>query len=173
MGWLSRYFKGSSHRVSEGQYHGNNGAYGVWNEPSSSWDALSEYENEDVDRAIALSLSEKEQKKARATAIGYVLDVILRLVMDAFLVAWMLIGIQNVFAAMPIPTNMNGLIEYRAHPFWLQKYCPSHEKDGTPRCCSCERMEVGFRTSISSSRGIITSQKQEAFVYLRSRLSAG
>ncbi|RRT66090.1 hypothetical protein B296_00022459, partial [Ensete ventricosum] len=72
-----------------------------------------------------------------------------------------------------IPTNMNGLIEYRAHPFWLQKYCPSHEKDGTPRCCSCERMEVGFRTSISSSRGIITSQKQEAFVYLRSRLSAG
>lgn len=37
---------------------------------------------------------------------------------------------------------MNGLIEYRAHPFWLQKYCPSHEVDGTPRCCSCERMEV-------------------------------
>ncbi|POO02619.1 Zinc finger, LIM-type [Trema orientale] len=41
-----------------------------------------------------------------------------------------------------IPTNSAGLIEYRAHPFWLQKYCPSHERDGTPRCCSCERMEV-------------------------------
>lgn len=40
-----------------------------------------------------------------------------------------------------IPTNPAGLIEYRAHPFWLQKYCPSHETDGTPRCCSCERME--------------------------------
>lgn len=40
-----------------------------------------------------------------------------------------------------IPTNGAGLIEYRAHPFWLQKYCPSHERDGTPRCCSCERME--------------------------------
>ncbi|XP_072987755.1 protein DA1-related 1-like isoform X2 [Typha latifolia] len=40
-----------------------------------------------------------------------------------------------------IPTNRNGLIEYRAHPFWMQKYCPSHEQDGTPRCCSCERME--------------------------------
>ncbi|XP_061374493.1 protein DA1-related 1-like [Gastrolobium bilobum] len=40
-----------------------------------------------------------------------------------------------------IPTNSAGLIEYRAHPFWLQKYCPSHELDGTPRCCSCERME--------------------------------
>jgi len=23
----------------------------------------------------------------------------------------------------------------------MQKYCPSHERDGTPRCCSCERME--------------------------------
>ncbi|PIN19606.1 Adaptor protein Enigma [Handroanthus impetiginosus] len=40
-----------------------------------------------------------------------------------------------------IPTNAAGLIEYRAHPFWPQKYCPSHEHDGTPRCCSCERME--------------------------------
>ncbi|PIN21517.1 Adaptor protein Enigma [Handroanthus impetiginosus] len=40
-----------------------------------------------------------------------------------------------------IPTNRAGLIEYRAHPFWHQKYCPSHENDGTPRCCSCERME--------------------------------
>ncbi|ESQ34875.1 hypothetical protein EUTSA_v10007382mg [Eutrema salsugineum] len=40
-----------------------------------------------------------------------------------------------------IPTNPAGLIEYRAHPFWVQKYCPSHEHDGTPRCCSCERME--------------------------------
>ncbi|KAI3799055.1 hypothetical protein L1987_34344 [Smallanthus sonchifolius] len=40
-----------------------------------------------------------------------------------------------------IPTNVGGLIEYRAHPFWLQKYCPAHEHDGTPRCCSCERME--------------------------------
>ncbi|WCJ30989.1 DA1 [Euphorbia peplus] len=41
-----------------------------------------------------------------------------------------------------IPTNSAGLIEYRAHPFWMQKYCPSHERDGTPRCCSCERMET-------------------------------
>lgn len=40
-----------------------------------------------------------------------------------------------------IPTNSTGLIEYRAHPFWNQKYCPSHERDGTRRCCSCERME--------------------------------
>ncbi|CAA6655051.1 unnamed protein product [Spirodela intermedia] len=43
-----------------------------------------------------------------------------------------------------IPTNREGLIEYRAHPFWHQKYCPSHEHDGTPRCCSCERMEAKY-----------------------------
>ncbi|MCI07314.1 protein DA1-related 1-like, partial [Trifolium medium] len=42
---------------------------------------------------------------------------------------------------LQIPQNSAGLIEYRAHPFWLQKYCPSHERDGTPRCCSCQRME--------------------------------
>ncbi|XP_059457334.1 protein DA1-related 2 isoform X2 [Corylus avellana] len=40
-----------------------------------------------------------------------------------------------------IPTNAAGLIEYRCHPFWSQKYCPSHEHDITARCCSCERLE--------------------------------
>ncbi|XP_065872834.1 protein DA1-related 2 isoform X1 [Euphorbia lathyris] len=40
-----------------------------------------------------------------------------------------------------IPTNDAGLIEYRCHPFWSQKYCPSHEHDNTARCCSCERLE--------------------------------
>ncbi|XP_020526595.1 protein DA1-related 2 isoform X2 [Amborella trichopoda] len=40
-----------------------------------------------------------------------------------------------------IPINKAGLIEYRSHPFWQQKYCPSHEYDRTARCCSCERME--------------------------------
>lgn len=40
-----------------------------------------------------------------------------------------------------IPTNGTGLIEYRCHPFWSQKYCPAHEHDNTARCCSCERLE--------------------------------
>ncbi|KAF9682316.1 hypothetical protein SADUNF_Sadunf05G0096200 [Salix dunnii] len=52
-----------------------------------------------------------------------------------------------------IPTNSAGLIEYRAHPFWLQKYCPSHERDGTPRCCSCERMEPRDTRYISLDDG--------------------
>lgn len=49
-----------------------------------------------------------------------------------------------LFPSVQIPTNSSGLIEFRKHPFWSQQYCPSHEKDGTPRCCSCERMEVLF-----------------------------
>ncbi|OIW04077.1 hypothetical protein TanjilG_00637 [Lupinus angustifolius] len=40
-----------------------------------------------------------------------------------------------------IPVNSAGLIEYRCHPFWSQKYCPSHEYDNTARCGSCERLE--------------------------------
>ncbi|XP_024374722.1 LIM domain-containing protein HDR3 [Physcomitrium patens] len=40
-----------------------------------------------------------------------------------------------------IPPNSEGLIEYRSHPFWDQKYCPSHERDGRRRCCSCDRIE--------------------------------
>lgn len=40
-----------------------------------------------------------------------------------------------------IPTNEAGLIEYRCHPYWSQKYCPAHELDNTARCCSCERLE--------------------------------
>ncbi|XP_024368281.1 protein DA1 [Physcomitrium patens] len=40
-----------------------------------------------------------------------------------------------------IPPNSKGLIEYRSHPFWDQKYCPSHEWDGRRRCCSCDRIE--------------------------------
>ena len=46
------------------------------------------------------------------------------------------------FPPFQIPTNRAGLIEYRCHPFWSQKYCPSHEHDNTARCCSCERLEV-------------------------------
>ncbi|KAL7587299.1 hypothetical protein Lser_V15G36183 [Lactuca serriola] len=40
-----------------------------------------------------------------------------------------------------IPTNGAGLIDYRRHPFWSQKYCPAHDYDNTARCCSCERLE--------------------------------
>ncbi|KAA8539672.1 hypothetical protein F0562_026364 [Nyssa sinensis] len=52
-----------------------------------------------------------------------------------------------------IPTNRAGLIEYRCHPFWSQKYCPSHEHDNTARCCSCERLESWNAKYISLGDG--------------------
>ncbi|KAK9283774.1 hypothetical protein L1049_012026 [Liquidambar formosana] len=52
-----------------------------------------------------------------------------------------------------IPTNGAGLIEYRCHPFWSQKYCPSHEHDYTARCCSCERLESWNARYISLGDG--------------------
>ncbi|KAL1825140.1 protein DA1-related 2 isoform X3 [Daucus carota subsp. sativus] len=52
-----------------------------------------------------------------------------------------------------IPTNGAGLIEYRCHPFWSQKYCPSHEHDNTARCCSCERLESWNARYISLGDG--------------------
>ncbi|KAI3427463.1 uncharacterized protein J3R85_009508, partial [Psidium guajava] len=39
-----------------------------------------------------------------------------------------------------LPINAKGM-EYAAHPFWMQVYCPAHEQDGTPRCSSCDRVE--------------------------------
>ncbi|XP_050385374.1 protein DA1-related 2 isoform X2 [Argentina anserina] len=52
-----------------------------------------------------------------------------------------------------IPTNRAGLIEFRCHPFWSQKYCPSHEHDNTARCCSCERLESWDARYISVGDG--------------------
>ncbi|XP_062008368.1 protein DA1-related 1-like isoform X1 [Rosa rugosa] len=40
-----------------------------------------------------------------------------------------------------IQDNSDGQVEYMEHPFWRQRYCPSHVKDGTPGCCSCERLK--------------------------------
>lgn len=66
-----------------------------------------------------------------------------------------------------IPTNRAGLIEYRCHPFWSQKYCPSHEHDNTARCCSCERLEVSIKTIEISSQVINYSSAYQARMRLR------
>lgn len=75
-----------------------------------------------------------ELKRIKDSLIFFLVDVILSL-------SW-----------PQIPTNAAGLIEYRAHPFWSQKYCPRHEHDETPRCCSCERMEVSLEFTNTKSR---------------------
>ncbi|KAL3505251.1 hypothetical protein ACH5RR_035092 [Cinchona calisaya] len=230
MGWLSKIFKGSNHKVSEGGRDRRYGADFLGNYPSSSWDTFSE--TEDIDRAIALSLAEEDQKGKR------VVDSETQLKEDEQLARALQEsltcespphvnrgssakenghGTGNFYQPIPypysigfrmcagcnteighgrflncmgavwhpecfrchacnqpisdyefsmygnypyhkacykehyhpkcdvckhfIPTNAAGLIEYRAHPFWSQKYCPFHELDGTPRCCCCERME--------------------------------
>ncbi|PKI35086.1 hypothetical protein CRG98_044526, partial [Punica granatum] len=70
MGWFSKIFgnSDSDHTVSEGHFHGS-GSYGTisnYTDPSTSGDALSDYENEDIDRAIALSLLEQSQNRGNA-----------------------------------------------------------------------------------------------------------
>nr|DAD21772.1 TPA_asm: hypothetical protein HUJ06_023235 [Nelumbo nucifera] len=212
MGWLSKIFKGSNHKISEGQYHGKY---------ENDKDAWSDYENEDIDCAIALSLSEEDQKGKNVIDSGSHLEEdeqLARAIQESlnvespphydngnmyypipfpFSTGFRIcagcnteIGHGRFLSCMGavwhpecfhchacnlpisdyefsmhgnypyhkscykenyhpkcdvckhfIPTNSLGLIEYRAHPFWFQKYCPSHEYDGTPRCCSCERME--------------------------------
>ncbi|GAU15346.1 hypothetical protein TSUD_04150 [Trifolium subterraneum] len=220
MGWLSRIFKGSDHNVSEGHYYKDDSNYYL---PSTSGDVWAENENEDIDRAIALSLAEdtpkakkvkdhksqleEDEQLARAieeslnlesppkhgndnnnnmyqpiqyfpmgyricagcnTEIGY------GRYLNCLGAFWHPECFRCRACNLPIsdyefstsgnypyhkacykesyhpkcdvcrhfiPTNPAGLIEYRAHPFWNQHYCPSHEHDNTPRCCSCERME--------------------------------
>uniref|UniRef100_A0A452XCZ9 LIM zinc-binding domain-containing protein n=1 Tax=Aegilops tauschii subsp. strangulata TaxID=200361 RepID=A0A452XCZ9_AEGTS len=249
MGWLTKFFRGSTHNISEGREQSKPAEETRWNEPSTSTvviDPLSEFDNEDIDRAIALSLLEEEHRKPKETGKDLHLDEdeqLARAIQESLNVESPPRPHENASPPRPrensahprarengnanggnsyqqlpfmfssgfrtcagchneighgrflscmgavwhpecfcchacnqpiydyefsmsgnhpyhktcykerfhpkcdvckqfIPTNMNGLIEYRAHPFWLQKYCPSHEVDGTPRCCSCERMEV-------------------------------
>ncbi|XP_028120706.1 protein DA1-related 1-like isoform X2 [Camellia sinensis] len=251
MGWLNKIFKGSSHKVSEGQYD-SDGRFGedtIGNGPSSSGDAWSEIE--DMDLAIVLSLSEEDKRKS-------VVDNESQLKEDEQLAKAIQESLNvessprhvngNIYQPIPfpystgfrtcagcnteighgrflncmgavwhpecfrchachqpicdyefsmsgnypyhkscykenyhpkcdvckhfIPTNAAGLIEYRAHPFWVQKYCPVHENDGTPRCCSCERMEGHHH--MPETRGLCLSEEQTVSTILRRpRIGAG
>lgn len=226
MGWLSRIFKGSDsdHKISEGHYYKEDADYYL---PSTSaGDVWNQNENEDIDRAIALSLVEETQKTNNVNDYRSQLEEdeqLARAIEESLnLESPPRYGNENMYQPIQpiqpiqyfpmgsricagcyteigygrylnclnafwhpecfrcracnlpisdyefstsgnfpyhkscykesyhpkcdvckhfIPTNPAGLIEYRAHPFWIQKYCPSHEHDGTPRCCSCERME--------------------------------
>ncbi|KAJ0961081.1 hypothetical protein J5N97_000982 [Dioscorea zingiberensis] len=224
MGWLKKIFKGSALGISEGQFHGKFNDDMIWNEPSKTLEGPSNHENEDLDHAIALSLSEEEHKKGKAIVISDKKshleedEQLARALQESLNVDDPLNNIGQIYQPSPfffpssfrrcagcnreiahgrflscmgvvwhqecfrchacnkpisdhefsvyrnrpyhsscykelhlpkcdvcksfIPANSYGLIEYRTHPFWLQKYCPSHEYDRTPRCCSCERMEA-------------------------------
>ncbi|RYR06294.1 hypothetical protein Ahy_B06g086046 isoform C [Arachis hypogaea] len=220
MGWLSKFFKGSDQKISEGHYHSYYNGDADSYLPSTSGvtnDVWPENENEDIDRAIALSLAEQNH---RGNHVNEEDEQLARAIEESLnLESPPKYGNENMYQPHPtvpipvpvyfpmgsricagchteigygrylnclnafwhpecfrchacnlpisdyefstsgnypyhkscykesyhpkcdIPTNPAGLIEYRAHPFWVQKYCPSHEHDNTPRCCSCERME--------------------------------
>lgn len=264
MGWFTKFLNGSNHRISGGQYNGKHGDDRIWDSHHSSVDDLTDVEKEDIDRAIALSLSEEDLKGKKVVEddsqseedeqlckideddenVGKVRqdeEDLLAKIQQAenerrakdqveedeqlaraiqlslstgspprhgkdslpqpsphlfppgfricagcnaeighgrFLSCmggvWHPQCFQCHACHLPItdyefsmssnrpyhkscyrekhhprcdvcknfiPANSAGLIEYRAHPFWIQKYCPTHELDSTPRCCSCERME--------------------------------
>ncbi|KAI4366397.1 hypothetical protein MLD38_022279 [Melastoma candidum] len=233
MSWFGKFFKGFGDKTpGGGHYRDHNGLFPAHSAPSSSGDVWSRYENEDIDRAIALSLAEENQtirnipdkrkssqleddeQLARAIQESlnfkspprgdssyapnssgnghlyrpnpYYYPTGLRICAGCKreIGHGRFLSYLNAFwhpecfcchgCGSPIsdyefsvsgnsryhkycykehhypkcdvckhfiPTNAAGLVEYRAHPFWMQKYCPNHERDGTPRCCSCERME--------------------------------
>ncbi|GAB2279705.1 Protein DA1- 1, variant 3 [Dionaea muscipula] len=238
MGWLSKFFGGSNPRVPEGKYHGRYGEETLWDYgPSVSMDGWQDYDNEEIDRAIALSLAEEDQKGKKVIGndsqveedeqvakafsgndsvveedeqLAKALQESLRSpprydredIFEPYIPFFFSSGFRtcagcnaeighgrylscmggfwhpecfrcyecneaitdyefSMYQNRPyhkschkkrfhpkcdvcknyIPSNAVGMIEYRAHPFWMQKYCPSHESDKTPRCCSCERME--------------------------------
>ncbi|XVF73678.1 hypothetical protein PTKIN_Ptkin13bG0002000 [Pterospermum kingtungense] len=224
MDWIKKIFKGCTNKFSEGHYHGHYAEDPQFYAPSGTRDALQEYEDEEIDRAIALSLLDESQKGVKVIGDECQLEEdeqLARAIQESlnfeppspqyqyenantyqpipvhFPVGYRIcagcnteighgrfLNCLNAFwhpecfrchaCNLPIsdyefsmsgnlrfhkscykeryhpkcdvcnhfiPTNPAGLIEYRAHPFWAQKYCPSHEHDGTPRCCSCERME--------------------------------
>ncbi|KAL5558107.1 hypothetical protein UlMin_034318 [Ulmus minor] len=234
MGWLSKIFKGSSHKISEGHcHHENYGEEASSYAPSYSGETWSENENEEIDRAIAISLIEENQKGkglidnnsqfeedellARAIQeslnvespprydngntyqpapvyypMGYRIcagcqtEIGFGRYLNCLNGFWHPECFRCRACNLPItdyefstsgnfpyhkacykenyhpkcdvcklfiPTNHAGLIEYRAHPFWIQKYCPFHEHDGTPRCCSCERMEPRDTRYVSLNDG--------------------
>ncbi|CAL9103954.1 unnamed protein product [Musa textilis] len=219
MVWLNRIFKGSNLKISAGQSHGSHADDVFWTEPSSSTDVRQGYEDEDVDHAIAVALSDEDQKGKAIDHKSHLEDdeQLARALQESLFTESPPRQNGQIYQPYPfffpsfsrrcagcnnevghgrylsvmgavwhpecfrchecnkpihdhefsmhenhpyhkscyrklfhpkcdvckqfIPEIRDGRIEYRAHPFWGQKYCPLHERDGTPRCCSCERME--------------------------------
>ncbi|XP_021904071.1 protein DA1-related 2 [Carica papaya] len=154
MKWLSKLFKGGSNRSNGGggrhhpQFLGDENM--VWRAPSRSLDDRSraDREKEELDRAIALSLTE-DMKRPNGYGWQSNNDQNLpRALQDSLNSSYPPYAPTHYYPrgysyyhTFQIPTNEAGLIEYRCHPYWSQKYCPAHELDNTARCCSCERLE--------------------------------
>lgn len=56
-----------------------------------------------------------------------------------------------IFHGVTINVNVTVFFQmkkYNHHPFWEERYCPAHDSDGTPKCFSCERLEVSRKTMV-------------------------
>lgn len=62
MGWLTKILKGSTHKISEGQYHGTEEYDATSDGARPSVDESSDFDKEEIDRAIALSIAEEDEK---------------------------------------------------------------------------------------------------------------
>ncbi|XP_072984920.1 LIM domain-containing protein HDR3-like isoform X1 [Typha latifolia] len=222
MKWLCKFFKGRRHGESNGHPRVMGEDNMFRHKPIRSVDDQSKAENEDLDRAIALSLAEDSKNSKKHNGKGSNDEDLARAIQDSLGVPpynpyapvqvlprgyrvcggckreigyghylscmgtfWHPQCFRCFACGLPIRETeftlleaapyhkscykeihhpkcdvchqyipiRGGLIEYRAHPFWGQKYCPSHEHDDTPRCCSCERMESRSSKYISLGDG--------------------
>ncbi|KAL0424566.1 UNVERIFIED_CONTAM: protein DA1-related 1, partial [Sesamum radiatum] len=221
MGWFTKILKGSSHKCSEcsgGQYHGIYEGDTTTETARAPVDELSDFDKEEIDRAIALSIAEEDEKGKKVienesqleedeqlakalqeslnmespprqtpprspghdygrffprfpffspsgyrTCAGCNSEIGHGRYLSCMGAVWhpecfRCHACDQPISEHEIPMNAAGLIEYRQHPFWPQKYCPLHEHDATPRCCSCERME-GHR-HMPETRGLCLSEEQ-------------
>lgn len=52
--------------------------------------------------------------------------------------------------------QVDGCIEWSTSYFWKQKYCRSHSSDGTPHCCSCNKLRpVGTKWLTLSDKRMV------------------
>ncbi|PKA63958.1 Protein DA1-like 2 [Apostasia shenzhenica] len=184
MKWFSKLFKGSGRASSDRrcpQVAGEENMF--WRGPIRSLDDRSRAENEDLDRAIALSLSEDAKKRKGQRGTGSDDEDLTRAIqeslggMPSFLpynanpIQFLPRGCRlcggckqeigfghylscmgtfwhpqcfrcyscgNPICESEIPTNLAGLIEYRAHPYWGQKTARYISLgDGRSLCLEC------------------------------------
>lgn len=65
MGWLTKIFKGSNHKISGGQCRGRYEDDMIWEVPTTSEDTGPDFDREEIDQAIALSIAEEDEKEKK------------------------------------------------------------------------------------------------------------
>ncbi|CAA6667478.1 unnamed protein product [Spirodela intermedia] len=198
MGWLNKIFKSSSHKISEGQYQGKYREEEIWDDHSTPPASKSYYDNDDIDHAIALSLSEEEQRKAKAVDTGSLLEddeQLARALQESLnvespprenghnyqLIPFIFSSGTRVCAGCNAGIGHGRFLSCMGAVWHPECFCchscgrpylitsrsdrvqgtpilaaevlPFHEHDGTPRCCSCERMEPRDTTYVSLDDG--------------------